>query len=476
MTSISEVILYTKEKMIVKLLYFLFIFSLPKASGLLRSLRFTSRVQNLPPLASSSPTATTGSHGVESAIKWLNNPEESKGLLNLLSLGDAKLKEDMERANFWTGGSFVVKKSSCKGILKEGLEIETECLVRGKIQMRKVMVPFPSVVNDETDLKRVLIEMTNAVGMLQCTADIARLPFGEDFELPLDFKWNEVPHQAWVRSYVYNAATDAVVKTVRNPEKVGSGSRKWQIKVNFPEVNPAYDTYRIGTILEMVRSISLALAVEEGLKVRICVQQSLGEGVFAGMPLALASMRVVLEKMDWGTSLSAEQKAQAGDSKNGGRSEALIRFGTIGANVLASDDDVIIVIAPQNVVGGMIVGHLEDMVKAANGRPVILFNPLLNDRPSSNGMMQIRGRAERKEFANSFEDIYTLRLLYPSSGGYMFPISGMCVKATHDSPNAVYARRIRADKKEEYTLKAVFPANKQPDPEQLSKIFTSDWP
>lgn len=79
-----------------------------------------------------------------------------------------------------------------------------------------------------------------------------------------------------------------------------------QMKVNFPEVsaiiaviaslcqfppyhlhcalhctqvNPAFDTYRIGTLLEMVRTIALRLAEQRGLRVRVCVQQSLGEGV-----------------------------------------------------------------------------------------------------------------------------------------------------------------------------------------------------
>jgi hypothetical protein len=28
---------------------------------------------------------------------------------------------------------------------------------------------------------------------------------------------------------------------------------RMQIKVNFPEVNPAFDTYRLGTVLEMVK-------------------------------------------------------------------------------------------------------------------------------------------------------------------------------------------------------------------------------
>jgi len=72
----------------------------------------------------------------------------------------------------------------------------------------------------------------------------------------------------------------------------------------------------------------------------------------------------------------------------------------------------------------MIVNLLEDMVKAAAGRPFILLNPQLADKPSSNNMMQIRGRAERRAFADSFRDIYALRLLYPSSGGYMYPIRG----------------------------------------------------
>jgi hypothetical protein len=59
---------------------------------------------------------------------------------------------------------------------------------------------------------------------------------------------------------------------------------------------------------------------------------------------------------------------------------------------------------------------LESTVIAARGRPLILINPLLNDRPSSNNVMQIRGRAERRSFSDSFEDIFVFRLLYPSSG------------------------------------------------------------
>jgi adenylate kinase len=56
-------------------------------------------------------------------------------------------------------------------------------------------------------------------------------------------------------------------------------------------MNTAFDTYRIGTVLEMVRRMALTM-VYQGKNVRVCVQQPLGEGIFVGLPLALASMRV----------------------------------------------------------------------------------------------------------------------------------------------------------------------------------------
>ena len=116
-------------------------------------------------------------------------------------------------------------------------------------------------------------------------------------------------------------------------------------------MNPAFDTYRVGTVLECVRHLVLALAIEERKRVRICVQQSLGEGVFTGLPLALASMRPILERMDWGTGLSDTEKFCAADfslPKGASRPGAMIRLGEISGADVAQDDDVIIIIAPQN--------------------------------------------------------------------------------------------------------------------------------
>ena len=361
------------------------------------------------PLRYMLPERNEVSHGVELLQDYLNT---KKSVLKKIVLMNDKLRKEMESANFWTGASFLIDDAVVKGIVEKGLNIDVIISkTRGKSELRQVFVPFHADVRNEKDLKDVAIEMLHMIDRSNETASLVSLPFGDDYHLPLDFRWNEVPHATWVRNYAYELATCAVLKAL----SCKNSNNKFQMKVNFPEVNPAFDTYRIGTILEMIRHMVLVLTCDEGRRVRICIQQSLGEGVFAGMPLALSSVRYVAEKMDWGKRLNSDQKASVDDAKNR-RSEALVRFGSIGRDQVAPDDDIIIVIAPQNLIGGSLVPFLDEMIKELNGRPIILFNPLLNDRPSSNGMMNVRGRSERIEFQQSFTDIFTMRLLYPSSG------------------------------------------------------------
>lgn len=154
-------------------------------------------------------------------------------------------------------------------------------------------------------LKTGLLIMASTLGIAAETKAIIELPFGKSYDLPLDFRFNDVPHAQWVRSYIYDSVRNAVVKAIYDEEF--DKKSKMQIKLNFPEgnthmltalkvlywtdkgfivnyllfwivVNPAFDTYRIGTILECVRTVSLTLAEDYGKRVRICVQQSLGEG------------------------------------------------------------------------------------------------------------------------------------------------------------------------------------------------------
>jgi hypothetical protein len=59
--------------------------------------------------------------------------------------------------------------------------------------------------------------------------------------------------------------------------------------------------------------------------------------------------------MDWGSrSLSEEQRFRVEDNNNN-RPEAFIRIGSIGADQVREDDDVILIISPQNGKGSFIV-------------------------------------------------------------------------------------------------------------------------
>ena len=111
---------------------------------------------------------TAGSAGVELLIGYLNS-DPARQLISKLALSDQALSDEAQRMNFWTGGNFVVQRASCTGVLKEGLQLRVECMVRGSVQYRDVVVQFPSVVNDEVMLKNVLVQMATKLGRLQDT-------------------------------------------------------------------------------------------------------------------------------------------------------------------------------------------------------------------------------------------------------------------------------------------------------------------
>lgn len=48
----------------------------------------------------------------------------------------------------------------------------------------------------------------------------------------------------------------------------------------FPELNTEFDVYRVGTLLELVREVATVMA-GDSRSVKVCVQQPLGQGVFA---------------------------------------------------------------------------------------------------------------------------------------------------------------------------------------------------
>lgn len=58
------------------------------------------------------------------------------------------------------------------------------------------------------------------------------------------------------------------------------------------------DTYRVGTMLEMVRELAYSLA-DVGLNTRILIQPSMGEGIFKSLPLSLSGVMSIMKAMDW---------------------------------------------------------------------------------------------------------------------------------------------------------------------------------
>ncbi|KAL3920183.1 MAG: hypothetical protein SGARI_007011, partial [Bacillariaceae sp.] len=183
----------------------------------------------------------------------------------------------------------------------------------------------------------------------------------------------------------------------------------------FPEMNPSMDSYRIGTILEMVRAIATKLA-EQNLRIRVCVQGTMGVGIFTGLPKQLNGVNKLLEMMDWQSEEGEENEGMVGNFLN---------FGSIGGSTVVNahtaedgtkveQDDVFILIAPQSMIGvdSSIIGPLKDMVEAAGDRPVILINPDLTDKVSAQGQQNVRGRQDRMDFANSFKPVFHFQNIY----------------------------------------------------------------
>ncbi|CAI7919306.1 unnamed protein product [Closterium sp. NIES-54] len=142
-----------------------------------------------------------------------------------------------------------------------------------------------------------------------------------------------------------------------------------------------------------------------------------------------------------------------------------------GAAEVAAEDDVVIIMAPQNAVGNCILDDLQAMVEAAAPRPVIILNPRLKDLPSAAGVMQVAGRAERVAFTDTFELCYLMRLLYLS--GTQYPILG-ALRMRYPAPFEVYKRVDVSFGVERYDLMASLPS--LPTSADISDAFAGITP
>ena len=248
---------------------------------------------------------------------------------------------------------------------------------------------------------------------------------------------NQVPHNRYVRKYFYDLTSNAILQSVLLCSE-GKHSPRMKVNLSIPELNPQMDSYRIGTLLELARDVATTLA-EQNLRVRVCVQQSMGVGIFTGVPKPLSGLSQLLPRMDW----------QAGPGEaNEGMLGNYVNFGGVGKEHVMNksrsreQDDVFILLCPQSMLGleCSIIRPLQEMVEAAGDRPVILINADLSDKASAQGQQNIRGRQERMDFANSFESIFEFSNIYVSGTSY-FPILGVISRPGPKMAWTAYQRR-----------------------------------
>ena len=141
---------------------------------------------------------------------------------------------------------------------------------------------------------------------------------------------------------------------------------------------------------------------EQNVRVRVCVQGSMGVGIFTGVPKQLSGVSTLLSRMDWQSGPGEENEGMVGN---------FVNFGAVGKEHVVNEhideegnkveqDDVFIILCPQSMVGveSSIMGALSEMVDAAGDRPVILINPDLTDKVSAQG--QVRTFSETVSFQN----------------------------------------------------------------------------
>ncbi|GJP40316.1 hypothetical protein CLOM_g24595 [Closterium sp. NIES-68] len=293
----------------------------------------------------------------------------------------------------------------------------------------------------------VFADITSALDKAKTDKQAAAAGAGSEAWRGMPTRLNDIPHSREIRQYFYDDACAAAVSAVE------AGKQRIKLECLIPELNPQMDVYRIGTLLELMRELAFTFA-RKGKRVKVCVQGSMGSGIFAGMPLQLAGTRRLLEAMDWGEEVSHR-----------------IVLGSVGAAEVAPEDDVVIIMAPQNAVGNCILDDLQAMVEAAAPRPVIILNPRLKDLPSAAGVMQVSGRAERVAFTETFELCYLMRLLYLS--GTQYPILG-ALRMRYPDPYEIYKRVDISFGVERYDLMASLPS--LPSSADISDAFAGKTP
>jgi adenylate kinase len=421
-------------------------------------------------------------HQIDFAMGYLNKHHSSLIIEFVTAFTDVGVTQAQKNA--FSGGSYIIQAAKITDIhhsttsSQQYLTLEATIQIRGAKQNNTVKivqvdlnseplirgydtnVPIvPKATKDTNpmdDFVRRLSRLAIISKQPQATGKFVQLSFqlgGSKIGLlKEDMFLNQVPHNKYVRQYFYDMASDAVFQAVSacSDKKI---SNRMKMTALFPEVNPSMDSYRIGTLLELARAIAIRLA-EENLRVRVCVQGSMGVGIFTGIPKQLSGASVLLQRMDWQSGPGEVNEGMVGNYVNFGgvgKDHVVNQSVDSEGNVVVPQDDVFLILCPQSMVGQetSIIGPLQEMVQATGDRPVILINPDLSDKVSAQGQQNIRGRRDRMEFADSFQSIFHFQNIYVSGTSY-FPILGAIFKANWKEPWISYQRRDTVDGGEIY--------------------------
>lgn len=437
----------------------------------------------------------TGSFTKESldfAMGYLN--KHHRDVLKSFAAAFTSLGVIQKKKNAFSGGSYKIEDAIIVAIHDSYIELDVTVKIRNekesKIERQKVSLDADPQVLGFKALPKVpsnfldnqidnFINKINRLCLIchspSTTGKLIQLGFklggDESALLKEDLYLNQVPHNRYVRKYFYDMASKAVLDAVIACSN-GEISNRMQMTSLFPETNPGMDAYRIGTLLELMRTIAITLA-EQNLRVRLCVQGAMGVGIFTGTPKQLSGAEILLQRMDWQSGEGEENEGMVGNYINFGGigKEHVVDAGEDRRGNEIFQDDVFLLLCPQSMIGTetSIIGALQEMIEAAGDRPVILINPDLADKVSSQGQQNIRGRKDRMEFADSFKTVYHFQNVYVSGTSY-FPILGALNKPGHNMPWVAYQRRDWANNKGEIYVPMVSSCDK-PEGEIILETF-----
>ena len=244
-------------------------------------------------------TTQLGSDELAFALGYLN--QHHAETLKKFAQAFSALGTEMAKSNSRSGGSFVMKTASITDINTQNATLSVLVQRRNKpdvlesvafpltadpiSERRRRYTNLPPVPEDVNrlpidDIARKLNRLCWVVGDGDVTGKLIQLATqlggAEVGKLPENMYLNQVPHNRYVRQYFYDKSAQAVRDAVIACSQ-GKLTNRMKIVSQFPEMNPSMDSYRIGTILEMARAICIRLA-EENVRVRLCVQGSMGVG------------------------------------------------------------------------------------------------------------------------------------------------------------------------------------------------------